>query len=148
MFQKSGVPLGRACLCARLDTRRHWPTGSDIFDFIEALVRPYFTGQYYFECHGEWPPSGQRSHEVAGILEAGEELVAPLGKNGQEVVIRTLWLLARKNPPKGHEPCPCGSGKRLRHCHRRELLDMRAIVDPNDAEADARTLAKALNARS
>jgi len=48
-------------------------------------------------------------------------------------VERYAKLLVRKNPAKGHERCPCGSGRPLRDCHSafyrqcRELLPGRAM---------------------
>ena len=41
--------------------------------------------------------------------------------NKYQTVVEFMRLLARKNRPKGHEICPCGSGERLRNFHR-ELL--------------------------
>ena len=39
-----------------------------------------------------------------------------------------MKLLAKKNRPKGHEHCPCGSGERLRNCHRELLYSTREKV--------------------
>ncbi|MGW8159496.1 MAG: SEC-C metal-binding domain-containing protein [Desulfoprunum sp.] len=33
-------------------------------------------------------------------------------------VIDFIRLLARKHTPQGHELCPCGSGNKLRNCHK------------------------------
>ena len=58
---------------------------------------------------------GGRSHFGQGILEFyAEWLDIPLDSN----LVGFMKLLARKNHPKGHEICPCGSGQRLRNCHR------------------------------
>lgn len=54
-----------------------------------------------------------------------------------------MCLLARKNQPKGHETCPCNSGKKLRNCHRDVLYDARQRVAWQHAAYDLATLAKA-----
>jgi hypothetical protein len=43
-------------------------------------------------------------------------------------IVEFMRLLARKNRPKGHEICPCGSGERLRNCHRELLYSIREKV--------------------
>ena len=55
---------GVACLCVASETRIHWPRGSDITDFLNNLVVPYFVAQLYFETHGHWPATGHRSTDV------------------------------------------------------------------------------------
>lgn len=132
VFEKNG----KACLCARSETRVHWPWGSDLTDFFTKLVHPFFVGQFYYDTHGEWPPTGERSHGKDGILEAFDELLAEFGDPSEEQVRAVLKLLARKNIPKGHEWCPCGSGKRLRDCHRELIVRLRSCVDPRHAELD------------
>lgn len=127
---------GHGCLCARSEYRIHWPDGSTLADFIERLVRPFFLGQFYYETHGCWPPTGERSHGWTGIVEAYVDLCRPLGDASLDTILRVMRLLARKNDPQGHETCPCGSGRTLRRCHRNEISDLRKRVRPTDAATD------------
>ncbi len=127
---------GTACLCARMETRRHWPWGSDLTDFIHVLVAPFFLWQHYFDTHGTPPPTGARNHGRPGILEAAREMLSPLGDVTDEQIRGFLRLLARTNDPAGHEPCPCGNGLKLRHCHAEWLRSLRSQVDPRHAGAD------------
>lgn len=127
---------GHACLCARSEYRLHWPEGASLSAFFEHLVKPYFLGQFYYEAHGCWPPTGARSHGWKGIIEAYIELCSPFGNASNETIIRVMRLLARKNNPQGHKTCPCGSGRSLRQCHREELMTLRKKVWPKDAAAD------------
>ena len=127
---------GNGCLCARSEYRLHWSEGSSISDFIERLVRPFFLGQFYYETHGFWPPTGARSHGWKGIIEAYVELCAPFGDTSVQTIIRLMRLLSRKNNPQGHEICPCGSGRSLRQCHRAALSELRKCVRPQDAAVD------------
>lgn len=129
-------PDGRACLCVASEYRRHWPTGSDLTDFLNDLIQPYLIGQAFYQDHGRWPPGRERSHGTNGILEAYHELLAPLGTVTPRVIKDFARLLGRPKTPKGHEPCPCGSGKRLRGCHRDFLMALRQTVSPDDARVD------------
>ena len=131
---------GIACLCVSSEYRRHWPYGSDLADFLEVLVKPYLIGQAYYQVHGHWPPGLGRPHGPEGIIEAYRELLAPLGSVDIPVIANVMRLLARPGDPGGHEICPCGSGKKLRKCHRSFLIDLRQDVDPEHAAADYRIL--------
>ena len=131
---------GLACLCVSSEYRKYWPLGSDLTDFLKVLVRPYFVGQSYYQDHRHWPPGHERSHGAAGILEAYEELLARLGSVSLSVILKFLLLLSRRTHPKGHEACPCGSGMRLRNCHRSLLMELRHTIDPEHAQQDRRLL--------
>ena len=54
-------------------------------------------------------------------------------------LIYHLRLLS-KDWPKGHWLCPCGSGKRLRHCHRDDLMALHEKVPPQIAKRMLRRL--------
>ena len=133
-------PNGLACLCVSSEYRKHWPPGSDLTDFLSILVRPYLIGQAYYQDHGHWPSGRERSHGVEGIIEAYQDFLAPLGAVTPPVIENFVRLLARRTDPKGHEPCPCGSGKRLRNCHRSFLVTLRRAIDPENAKEDCKLL--------
>ena len=84
--------------------------------FINGPMREYFLNQFFFENTGKWR-FGERAHGTPGLVEAYAEALDV--QPNQEMVLRYLQSLAGK--PKGHLPCPCGSGKILRKCHQTEL---------------------------
>ncbi len=131
---------GKACLCAPSEYRIHWPGGSDLTAFLERLVRPFFVGQLYYDDHGCWPPTGQRSHGRPGIIESYGELLTSAEAPSEAELISWVRLIARKNHPKGHERCPCGSGLLLRDCHRDKLTQLRKRIDHRHAEQDLQAL--------
>ena len=132
---------GLACLCVFSEYRKHWPPGSDLTDFLSTLVRPFLVGQAYYQDYGHWPTGNERSHGAEGIIEAYRDFLAPLGVVTRPVIEDFANLLARQTHPKGHEACPCGSGKKLRHCHRSFLMTLRRTIDPEHAKADCKMLA-------
>ena len=132
---------GLACLCVFSEYRKHWPPGSDLTDFLSTLVQPFLVGQAYYQAYGRWPPGNERSHGAEGIIEAYRDFLAPLGAVTRPVIEDFANLLARRTHPKGHESCPCGSGKKLRHCHRSFLMTLRRMIDPEHARQDCMMLA-------
>ena len=127
---------GMACLCVASEYRTHWPRGSDITDFLSTLVLPYFVAQAFYDAHGHWPATGQRSHGREGIFESYREYLQPLGSVSERAVQDTMKLMARVSAPKGHDPCPCGSGKKLRKCHRELFSKLRRKIDRRHAASD------------
>jgi hypothetical protein len=108
------MPDGNTCLGVHADIMARWVKSSNIVSFLENFVAPFLVWQAYYDVH-QCPPSwGERAHFGQGIIEYYSEL---LNLEHPEIVIEFMKLLARKNRPKGHELCPCGSGNRLRNCH-------------------------------
>lgn len=108
----------------------HWlATASDqsVLSYINGPLHEYFLGQLCFEKTGLWP-FGERAHGYEGFQEAvADALGVP---NKKESLIYYLRLLSQ-GWPRGHWLCPCGSGVRLRHCHRDDMAAMqRRIAQP------------------
>ncbi len=116
---------GRCCLCLPHEI----PKGIRFDTYVDRLLTPWLVGQAFYDEHDRWPWPA-RDHNKKGILQGFAEL---LGITDFDVVERYARLLVRKNPAKGHEPCPCGRGKKLRDCHSdlynrcREALPGRAM---------------------
>ena len=144
VYPRAGV----ACLCVPSEYRFHWPHGSNLADFLRDLVQPFFVGQAYYQAHGRWPAGAERSHGRVGVIEAYRDILSSLEPVTSEKIQRVMQLLVRKNHPKGHEICPCGSGRRLRHCHRGLLAMLRRQIDPRHAGLDYRTFLESKHKRS
>lgn len=102
-----------ACLCLPHEVPSHFPEGITFELFWEKLLSPWLIGQAGYDQTGKWPFPA-RDHGWPGIVEGFAEM---LGINDAVQLQQFIQLLIRKNPAKGHEPCPCGSGKKLRNCH-------------------------------
>ncbi len=114
---------GEACLFLPDERWRVCPPGIGFLEFLSGPVRDFFLGQSVFQRTGEWP-FGQRPHGAAGIREYYSELI---GTSDLTVILGYLWCLSRP-ALKGHWPCPCGRGKRLRDCQRSQLEDLRSKI--------------------
>jgi len=121
---------GRACLCLPHEVPSYFPDGIAVAPFLDRLVSPWLLGQAHFDRFGNWPYPG-RSHGFDGVLEGLGEM---LGCQNPATVARFAPCLVSEEDPKGHLPCPCGSGRRLRACHRDVVLSVRTAV-PERARA-------------
>lgn len=104
---------GKACLCLPHEVPRLVGHSVTFEAFHKRLLNYWLVGQLAYERTGEWPYKAWE-HGIEGVIEGFTEIT---GFNNREAVTRFLQLLVRKNPAKGHEWCPCGSGLRLRNCH-------------------------------
>lgn len=120
---------GRACLFVPGERWQHWPLGSTLVEFLQGVVRSHLVGHAHYEAVGNWP-WGERSHGAEGIFESYAEL---LGTEDREVIRRYLNILAHAQP-KGHWECPCGSGQRLRKCHREGVFRLRGRITTEEAK--------------
>jgi hypothetical protein len=110
---------GAACILLPDERWKVWPHGSTLLYFLDVPVRNFFLGQSLVERGDPWP-FGQWSHGAEGIREYYGEV---LSTNDTKVITGYLDCLSKKKI-KGHWPCPCRSGKRLRDCHARMVQDL------------------------
>src|SRR5207344_894192 len=84
-----------------------------IVTFIDHVVE-FFYKQLIFEANGHrrWPGAA-RGHGTAGFKEFLSEA---LGIEGS-VLTRFVPVLADWSQADKYQPCPCGSGKKMRWCH-------------------------------
>ncbi len=130
---------GRACLGVHGEITMRWLLSSTIVGFLENFVAPFLAWQACYDACQKAPPWGERSHFAQGILEFYGEI---FGRPADSSVIGFMRLLARRNRPKGHEPCPCNSGERLRNCrdHRDLLYELRERVPWQEVARDLEVL--------
>lgn len=119
---------GKACLFVPDERWKYFPESGTLLEFLRGPVHAFFLSQHVFEKTGAWP-FGARSHGVEGIAEAYAE---ELGSADLDLVCRYLDVL-RKPEVKGHWPCPCGSGRKLRDCHQDQVQALRAKISPRVA---------------
>jgi hypothetical protein len=128
---------GQACLGAPSEIQHRWQSAPNLVSFLDEIVAPFLVWQIYYDAYGCSPEWGQRPHGKEGILEFYTEA---LGFERNVNIASFMTLLARKNPPGGHELCPCGSGRRLRTCHREVVAKAREKVDWQAVKVDIELL--------
>jgi hypothetical protein len=103
---------GSLCLGTPLHIRMTFLQSPTLLSYIQDLVIPYFFSFCYWKKFGRMP-FGELSHGRKGIMEYYREVFA---SSSDMVVINILKILAEDNY-RGHQYCPCGSGKIIRQCH-------------------------------
>jgi hypothetical protein len=91
--------------------------------YLNGPLREYFIADALVAL-GEERPFPARPHNSAGLLEAYGEMLEttdPLATR------RYLDTLSHKKI-RGHWPCPCGSGRKLRDCHGAEVRALQARI--------------------
>ncbi len=121
---------GKACPFLPDEYCYRHPEGMDLIDFLKGPVLGFFVGQSLAERGQPWP-QGERGHGDDGIIAFYGEL---LGANDPLRIQRHLEVLGAKEV-RGHWECPCGSGKRIRQCHRESLEEFRARIPRSVAQA-------------
>lgn len=117
--------FGNACLFVSEDRWAAWPRGATFEQFLEGPVRNYFLSQTHYRLTGRWPEGWEpRSHNLEGVLEAYHDL---LGTADRQEVLRYMWAMSH-DVVKGHWLCPCGSGEKIRRCHRDRIGALQARV--------------------
>lgn len=119
---------GRACLCLPHKILSILKGEIRFEAYFDHLLTPWLIGQVYYNKYDCWPwPT--RNHGKEGILQGLSDF---LNIKDLKIVERYVKLLVRKNPAKGHELCPCGSGRKLRNCHSDLYHQCRECL-PNEA---------------
>lgn len=114
------VQDGSACLYLpeELVARGRGPMG--IADFLSGPVKSFLLGQLCVE-QGMPFPYGEWGHGAVGL----EQMLAELfGSDDAVACLAYLDVLCHK-AIKGHWPCPCRSGRRIRDCHRARIFALR-----------------------
>jgi hypothetical protein len=120
---------GTACVLLPDERWRLWPIGSPLLKYIVGPLHSFFLAQTMVEEGQPWP-FGQWAHGAKGIFQFYREL---LETSDLWVITTYLDYLAAKKV-KGHWPCPCKSGRKLRDCHFDQVKDLRENISRKDAE--------------
>lgn len=97
--------------------------------FMAGPVRSFFIGQALVLRGKSWP-IGERAHGTTGAIDAFGELV---GFSNLKQITKTIELLTK--PFIGsHNLCPCGSGRKIRHCHLDRVRSAQARIAPQVAK--------------
>jgi hypothetical protein len=116
---------GTLCLGVPEELWEVWGHDFNLCEYLEGPTRDFLIGNSLVEQGEPWP-HGQWAHGSQGICQFyGEKL----GTSELTAVYRLLQCLLRERI-KGHWDCPCGSGKKLRHCHFQAVVDLHQNIAP------------------
>lgn len=122
---------GTLCLGAPLAVKRTFSQQRNLLWFVEQQVVPFLFGISYKAKYGHMP-FGELSHGSQGLLEHYKELFAV---KDDVVVLEFLRMLGAGDYDE-HTMCPCGSGLKLRKCHRKTLKKARKQHRPEEFQQE------------
>jgi len=120
---------GSVCLFIAEEASKYHPEGISFVDFLKGPVNDFFLWQIEYELTGKASVKG-RDHGAGGTIEYYKERI---GTDDLDQIIRFVDYIARD--AKGHWPCYCGSGQRMKCCHYTKILNCKKEVSRNLAKA-------------
>jgi len=107
------------CLGANCDLFSLLEQNPTIAEFVDRVLPSYLYAAKYFHRYGTAPQYGERPHGIEGTIQAYKERY-----NAQDdgLLVELLSILVGIKLYRGHMSCPCGSGRKLRDCHGKQLL--------------------------
>lgn len=109
---------GNLCLATDLEQELYLKDHT-VIEWIEKYVVTYFVSYCYYKKYRTFP-FGEHSHGEKGIYEFLQKYFDVLDASAAKRMLE--YVSTRKY--RGHFLCPCGSGKRLRNCHGKKILDL------------------------
>lgn len=120
---------GIACVLIPDERWRLWPNGSSLLRFFTGPMHSFFLAQTMVEEGEPWP-FGQWAHGAKGVFQFYREV---LQISDLRVITTYLDYLSAKKL-KGHWPCPCKNGRKLRDCHFDQVKGLRDKIARKDAQ--------------
>ena len=101
-------------LCLETDSaiKMRFVDGFDLVSWMQEFVELYFFSYEYYKRYGCFP-FGERAHGNKGILQSFENVF----KEDNLAKVEDILRFINSGHYRGHLPCPCGSGKKMRVCH-------------------------------
>ena len=119
---------GKACVIFPDDRWRCFPNGSSFLEYLQIPLHNFYLGQtVHFET-GKWP-FDEWAHGLDGVYDYYHWLL----KTDDNVTVHRFLYVLGKLRLKEYWECPCGSGKKIRQCCRKKLLDLRTKIPPSTA---------------
>ena len=119
---------GIACVLIPDERWRLWPIGEPLLTYFTGPLHSYFLAQTIVEEGEPWP-FGQWEHGARGVFQFYREL---LNTSNLRVMMNYLVIVSKESL-KGHWPCPCENGRKLRDCHIEEVKHLRGNISRKDA---------------
>jgi hypothetical protein len=116
-------PGKQLCLGVAADIAIIFHKKPDLQTFIEKILNPYLYRWIYLQKYGT-APWGERPHGIAGIYEFYSDF---FHTKSVSVIISLLSLAIMQND-RANFVCPCGSGEKVKSCHRKSIHKLYTAV--------------------
>ncbi|MBA2491859.1 MAG: hypothetical protein H0V34_09195 [Gammaproteobacteria bacterium] len=110
---------GTLCLAIPVEQRRIFFEQRSLLGFVNRLVIPYLYGYCHWNQCGRHP-FDEEKHGAEGIVQY---YIGKLHLADELAVLGVVCFLY-EHGYRGHHPCPCGSGLKVRSCHASALRSL------------------------
>ncbi|WP_339311180.1 SEC-C domain-containing protein [Paenibacillus sp. FSL M7-0896] len=123
---------GSFCLGAPLAVKMTFANNPTLLGFVNSLLIPYLYTFSFKITHQGNLPYGELSHGGSGLMN----YYMGLFETSQPVAVLNFLKILAFRKYRGHIPCPCGSGNKLRSCHGSSLLEIQGYQTPEEFQSD------------
>lgn len=120
-------PDGELCLESitrlKLFSRKH-----SVKEFIDLFLINYLCSYLYFERYLTYP-NGERPHGFIGEYDFLKEF---FDVSIEQVVAILKYML--DNGIKRNDLCPCGSGRKIKRCHGKQMIEIQNCIKKSGVE--------------
>ncbi len=110
---------GTFCLAVPIAEQLAFKKEPNLLGFVNNLVVNYLYSYCYWQQYGEYP-FDDSPHGIEGFVDYYEKLFE--AELSPELFVGIERIM--KHGYRGHHPCPCGSGKIVRKCHKQVVMDL------------------------
>jgi len=115
-------------LCLGVDTNQYMKFRSNqrLLGFVNDLLIPYLFGYEYFVTFGITAPWSEERHNAPGLVDYYSGYFENVSSISQLLHL-LMYTIVLRNVYLPNNPCPCGSGKHVRLCHKDKVLQLRKL---------------------
>lgn len=124
-------PEGLCCLDIPHNLTVAARRGLHLGEYLEDKIYPFFANQLH-KIHKGVYAGEEYEHHFAGIVQFYAQT---LQIKSNDMAIRFLELIVGKHAIGRNDPCPCGSNKKVKHCHL-ETINILRDLGTNDIMDD------------
>jgi hypothetical protein len=118
---------GSFCLTLPLDKEFDLDSTNFIVDFVDAVAL-FVDRELIYEVTGQWP-GPEWGHGGKGVQELME---CEFGTTDTATITRLADLARGRSSLSRNAECPCGSGRKYKHCHLKTVRELRARLPRPD----------------
>lgn len=113
---------GCCCLGLQYEIYKSWGNTQNAQNFFDNIIDTFLMNLIEF-LNTKTYLNGDHSHGSQGILEYYTKILRVDFSCCENLLSYMYNKLIHKEKIKGHNLCPCNSGKQLKHCHMRVIFD-------------------------
>ncbi|MBO6516067.1 MAG: SEC-C domain-containing protein [Bacteroidia bacterium] len=117
---------GSLCLGVEPEEILRCKHGITIRYFIDRVLIPRLAEEFIVNNGGDY--QREYAHGIYGLWQFYMKMFE---SKDRQTILKLLRCMGDQSLPRGHKPCPCGSGKKFKRCHFKNILQFVNNFDSN-----------------